>query len=241
MTKIAICDDEEIFRTDIVNMVSLYLSKTKIVYSIDVYCSGTELLEKDDIMNYNIIFLDINMEGINGIDTAKKIRMVNKEVFIVFITAFLDYSLEGYKVDAIRYLLKDCGKMEEAINECLDAIFIEINRKILRIKMDFLEGYKALPVDSIIYIESNLHKLIFYVRGKGSTIAYTQYNTLNKVQDNLPQNQFIRIHQSYLVNLRYIKNIKNYRVMLKDGTDLPTSKSRYKEACNTFILYKGSL
>lgn len=241
MVKIAICDDEEIFRTDIERMISLYLDRKKIVYSIDIYCSGIELLGISEIHKYDIIFLDINMEILNGMETAKRIRGINKQVFLVFITAFLDYSLEGYKVDAIRYLLKDSGKMQEAIDECLEAIFIEINRKILKIKIDFLEGTKVFPVNVIIYIESKLHKLYFYLKGKEGIICYTQYNTLNKIEDNLPKEQFVRIHQSYLVNLRYIKNIKNYKVILNDGTDFPIPKSRYKEACNAFILYKGGL
>lgn len=241
MIRIAICDDEEFFRNNIKGMVSAYYDEAQLVYCIDVYCSGKELLETAEIINYNIIFLDINMEGINGIETAKQIRRISKDVFIIFITAFLDYSLEGYKVNAIRYLLKDSGKIQEAVNECLDAVMLESNRKIFKIKINFIEGFKILPVDTIMYVESNLHKLIYYVKSLKSVKCYTQYSTLNKEEKNFPKAEFIRIHQSYLVNLRYVKNVKNYRVILINGVDLPVPKSRYKEVCNAFILYKGSL
>ena len=232
---------EEIFRYKVEEMVKNYFEERQLIYSIDFFESGIELIKKNEIEKYNIIFLDINMEGINGIETAKKIRQVSKDVFLVFITAFLDYSLEGYKVHAIRYILKDSGKMQEAIDECIDAILKEENKKVIKMKIEFIEGVKVLPIDALVYVESNLHKVNYYVNTIEGLRTFTQYNTLNKIETQLPKNQFIRIHQSYLVNLKYIKNIKNYKAILKNNIELSIPKSRYKEACSAFILYKGSL
>ncbi|MFQ9562773.1 MAG: LytR/AlgR family response regulator transcription factor [Faecalibacillus intestinalis] len=241
MIRIAICDDEEIFRYKIEEILKDYFKKRQLVYSVDFFESGIELINNNGIKEYNIIFLDINMEGINGIETAKKIRKISNDVFLVFITAFLDYSLEGYKVHAIRYILKDSGKMPEAINECMDTILQEANKKFLKIRIDFIEGAKVVPIDAIVYVESNLHKLNYYVNTIEGIRDYTQYTTLNKVENNFPKTQFVRIHQSYLVNLKYIKYIKNYKAILKNGLELSIPKSRYKDVCNTFILFKGSL
>ena len=85
-----------------------------------------ELIELGIELNqYKIIFLDINMDEMDGILTAKKIREQNSEIFLVFVTAFVNYSLEGYKVDAVRYLLKNNVNMQESIAECMDAIYIQ--------------------------------------------------------------------------------------------------------------------
>ena len=120
MLNIAICDDEEFFRNWIKEMLLQYMQEKGVIYEIATFQSGKELLDLGIELNqYQVIFLDINMDYINGLTTAKKIREQNKEVFIVFITAFVDYSMEGYKVDAIRYLLKSSSNMQGHIAECM--------------------------------------------------------------------------------------------------------------------------
>lgn len=108
MLKIAICDDEKVFRDNINKYVAAYLNEKEISYEIDTFSSGKEIIDLGiEIKQYNIIFLDINMDDVDGIVTAQKIREYSSEIYIVFVTAYINYSLEGYKVDAIRYLLKN--------------------------------------------------------------------------------------------------------------------------------------
>ena len=108
MLSIAICDDEEYFRITEKQLILKYMAGKNCECMIDMYESGKELLAlKSAISQYHIIFLDVNMEEIDGIETAKEIRKITKDVFIVFVTAFITYALEGYKVDAVRYLIKD--------------------------------------------------------------------------------------------------------------------------------------
>lgn len=241
MLKIAVCDDENIFRNELEEMIRSYFVGKDYVCKIVLFESGVELLKELKKEEYNILFLDINMDKVTGIDVAKEIRKENKNIFIVFVTAFLDYSLEGYKVDAIRYLLKDDKRMQDTINECMDAILGEINRKLLKIRLNFIEKTKFIALDDIIYIESSLHKLYFYIYNTGSVKCYTLYNTLNEIEKRLPEKQFVRTHQSYLINAEYIDNIKNYRVTLIDGVSLPIAKTRYKDVRRVFLMYKGSL
>ena len=104
MLRIAICDDEKLFRENIKKYVLKYLSEKDISSEIDMFNSGKELLGLGtDLLGYNIIFLDINMDEIDGIMTAHKIREYSMGIYIVFVTAYVNYSLEGYKVDATRY------------------------------------------------------------------------------------------------------------------------------------------
>lgn len=108
MFRIAICDDEKIFRDDLKEILIRYMTDRGIMLEIDTFSSGKEFVELGiEMVKYKIVFLDINMDELDGIMTAKKIRENSKDMFIVFVTAFVNYTIEGYKVDAVRYILKD--------------------------------------------------------------------------------------------------------------------------------------
>ena len=96
------------------------------------------------------------------------------------------------------------------------------------IEFSFVQGKRELLPDQLFYVESDLHKLKFYVWEKGLQI-YTLYDTLNRMEERLEGNGFLRIHQSYLVNSRYIRGIKRYETELTDGTVLNVAQNRYKQ------------
>ena len=130
MFRIAICDDESIFREQFKEILQKYMDERGRTYEIDTFSSGKEFIEQGiEMVKYKIVFLDINMEELDGIMTAKKIRENSRDMFIVFITAFINYTLEGYKVDAIRYILKKEKGMDASIYECLDAIYERMKRR----------------------------------------------------------------------------------------------------------------
>lgn len=243
MFKAAICDDESCFRQTIQELICNYLSKNGILYQIDTFCSGEDFLSSGIAMiNYTVVFLDINMSTMDGITVAKKIRSLSKEVFIVFITAHVDYALEGYKVNAIRYVIKDNNqkKFQDAISECLDSVIEKMNYVVVRKMFGFKEGTKEISLERIIYIESNLHKTFFHVI-EDEFMLYTLYDTLDSVEEKLADNNFIRIHQSYLVNLKYVKSILRYKAILYDGTELVIPKIRYMQVKEAFISYHGEV
>lgn len=241
MIQIAVCDDEKHFQHSVKEIISLYMCNKELEYNIDTFSSGKQLISlKNEERQYDIIFLDIYMDEIDGIETAKIIRESNKNVFLVFVTAHLDYSLEGYKVNAIRYLLKDNANFQDAIYECLDAIIQERNSNKVNLKFDFIEGYLSVQVDNIIFIESHLHKVKFTIL-RDKICKYTMYSTLNQVEEMLANYSFIRVHQSYLVNLKYITRVLNYRALITTGLEVPIPKPRYRAVKNSFIAYKGEV
>lgn len=243
MFYIAVCDNESCFRQSFREYLSDYLKNTGISYQIDTFCSGEEFFALGAAMTkYTVVFLDINMGGMDGVATAKKIRSVSKEIFIVFVTAYYDYTLEGYKVDAIRYLIKDCNnnKFQNTVNECMDCIIEKMNYMIAKERFGFREGIKEISLERIIYVESNLHKLSFHVMEEELKV-YTLYDTLDEVEKKIKGNTFIRIHKSYLVNIKYIKNILRYKAILYDGTELIIPKVRYMQVKEAFIAYQGEV
>jgi two-component system response regulator LytT len=239
--RIAICDDESYFRKNLGDFISDYMTEKGIIYQIDTFSSGKEFIALGiEMVKYTIVFLDINMHEIDGIMAAKNIREVSKEMFIVFVTAYVNYTLEGYKVDAIRYLLKDNNNFKDTIEECLYAIIEKLNYTIVKKEFNFNEGMKEISLERLLYIESRLHKLEFHVMEDVMKI-YTMYETLNTLEDKLEDNDFVRIHQSYLVNLKYIKSVTRYKAVLTNGIELTIPKARYTYVKDNFIAYRGEV
>lgn len=239
MMQVAIVDDEILFGEYLEKLVTKYFVKREKHFEICRFLSGQAFIKEGNSMaKYKIVFLDINMEDLDGIETAKKLREVCENTFIIFVTAFLNSALEGYKVDAIRYLLKNADNFEESLYESLDAVFYKMSivPKFKRYK--FLEGDKKLSLDHLVYISSSLHYIIFHIRGEEKE-EYTLRGTLNQIEKELGEKTFIRIHQSYLVNLAFVSHIRKKMIVLNNGAELPIAKSRYKEVIEIVTEYKG--
>ena len=240
MIQIAICDDEEYFHKKEKAIISNYMNQRKISFQIDLYSSGKELLEKkEELQKYTMIFLDVSMEELDGIQTASRIRKFSSKVYLVFVTAFITYALEGYKVDAVRFIIKDEACLENAIAECLTAIFNRMEHVSKKRIFAFLEGRKELLLEQILFVESNLHKLTFFLQG--NDVKYTMYERLDEIADILEPYHFCRIHKSYLVNLRYVEMIERYQLQLYNGTKLSIAKPRYPEVRNEVMSYRGDI
>ena len=216
MFKIAICDDESFFTEELRELLSSYMMEKDVVFEIDTYSSGEALIELGiEVVRYNIVFLDINMEKVDGIKTAEMIRKVSREVFIVFVTAYVDYSLEGYRLDVVRYLLKGNANFQSKVNECMDAIFDKMNYSVVKREFDFKEGRKDISLERLLYIESKLHLLEFHIMEDTETV-YTMYETLNVLDDMLSENGSTYLTwgiegESY--------EVKNGEKQLMDGMD----------------------
>lgn len=241
MFRIAICDNEDLFAEELKELISGYMKGKGLIFEIDTYNSGETLINSGiNVMQYTVIFLDINMEKLDGIKTAEMIRKVSREVFIVFVTAYVDYSLEGYRLDVVRYLLKSSANFQGKVNECMDAIIDKMNYSVTKRTFDFKEGRKEISLERLLYIESNLHRLEFHVIEDTETV-YTMYETLNVMDAMLSENGFIRTHQSYLVNIKYIKNVVRFKVLLTNGVELSIPKVRYTQVKKKFIACQGEV
>lgn len=107
-------------------------------------------------------------------------------------------------------------------------------------EFEFREGRKEVLLERILYIESRLHKLEFHVIEKTMKV-YTMYRTLDELENMLGENNFVRIHKSYLVNLKHISNISRYKVKLTDGSELAVPKVRYVYVKDIFAQYQCEL
>lgn len=239
MLQIAICDDEEYYRENLSKMISVQLNRLQIDFQIKKFKSGSELLaEGKNIRQYTVIFLDMNMEGLSGLETAQLVRTYSEDVYIVAVTAFMSYAVEGYKFDVTRYLVKGHENFQFLLEECIRTILDKINYKDICKQFAFIEGKKEININKILYVESSLHKSYYYILEK-EILRYSIYEKLNQIEEKLKKHGFIRIHQSYLVNIKQIGLIKNYKLIFNNGLELPVSKSKFKAAKEAFMEYKG--
>ena len=241
MINIAICDDEMLVREKLSKLISAYLDKKEIEYSVMTFGTGDDLINCcESSENLSIIFLDINMKGLDGIKTGLKIREWSKEVYIVFVTAYIKYSLEGYKVRPIRYLIKGDKNFEQSLQECIDVIFEDMEYGIQKIILDFREGKKELSIDKIVYVESNLHTVSFCIE-KSKKKKYTMISTLNEIEERLKDYSFLRIHQSFLINLKHVNTIKAYIAVMDNGSELPIPRTKYRLVKEAYVEYMGEI
>ncbi len=242
MLQIAICDDEPFYQEKIKLLLKQYLAKHDLHYSIHCFLSGEAFLaQSQNSVKYDVIFMDINMENLDGIQTAIQIRSFHSDTYLVFVTAFIDYALEGYKVNATRYIMKDT--LDIAVFECMDAILQKM--QLEQVSFAFIDGERKLYTDNILYVESRKHKSIFFYMSAGKSdagiVQYQIYDKLDTIEQALLLYGFLRIHKSYLINMKHLHRISNYTAFLDTGKQLPVPRLRYQAVKETFISYKGAL
>lgn len=237
MLQIAICDDEQFYREKIRRLLEDYFKEHDLSYEISLFLSGEEFLEKsENAVRYDIVFMDINMNEMDGIQTAMQMRAFHSDTYIVLITAFINYVLEGYKVNAVRYIMKDT--LDNAMPECMDAILQKM--QIAQVTFPFMEGERRLYTDNILYVESQRHKLTFYYMEE-QMVSYHIYDKLDVIEQKLQGYGFLRIHKSYLVNMRHIRKVSNYIVYLDTGEELSVPRLKFQTVKEEFVAYKGAM
>lgn len=232
LVNIAICDDEAVQVELLDKYVKTWADKNSRKINIEKFYTGDSFLfhwcERKD---FHILLLDIEMPGINGVELSKKIRRVDSDLNIIFITAITDYIGEGYDVSAINYLIKPIK--EEKLYECLDRSIEKISDEERSILID-IDG-KIVKIDEkdILYIESFSHNIeINTTSGK-----YITRKNIGEIEKELDKDLFIRTHRSYLVSLLHIKKISKDEIELDNGECIPLSRRRYKDVNIRFTKY----
>ena len=235
MLRIAICDDEKNICDYLEKRVTDYLAKIDEDAEISVFYDSAPLLEACKKSNdFDIIFLDIKMKTINGVDCAKLLRENDVNSLIVFVTSSAEYVFSGYEVKAFRYILKTdlVNAFDRIFGECI-AELKKNTDKVFPLKTTSV--VKNIPLNDILYFESN--KRVLIVHTKGEDLSF--YGKLDDIEGSLKNDNFIRIHQSFLVNALKIKSVSKTEVALKNGDILPVSKSRATAVKEAYLWSKS--
>lgn len=239
MLRIAVCDDDPIFLEYESKCINTCLKDRNIQFSVSSYSKGEDLLDSLSACDkYDLLFLDVEMPDINGMNLAKIIRMKSNHTHIAFVSAYIDYSLDGYKVNAVRYILKDYDSLHDYIEECIDFVINQMDKDALCLQFDFTIGKRTLPVKDILYLESNRNYVVFVM----STISSEQLKLrkpLKALTKELSSYGFVSLNSNCTVNLSHVKSICRYEAQLYNGKLIRISQKRYNEAFKTYTLNEG--
>ena len=226
--KIAICDDEKHYCKQIQECVGIYLDKHHIYGKTEIFMDGNALLERGMLAEFDALFLDVEFGGkAQGMKIAREVHQRNAMLPIVFVSAFIKYSVEGYRVNALRYLLKNAKDLQKEIEESMDTVLSVYTQRQKKKTFRFRGETVTLLLDQIMYIESKAHQLFFYLCD--DTCRCMGKRTLDEMQRELTEDEgrFLRIHKSFLVNMNDISTLKRYQVQLFSGKQLPIPRERY--------------
>lgn len=239
MYRVIICDDDgSILEKVRLRIVSFFeMSNTR----VKVHCYDSPEQISDQILtSCDLALLDIDYTNskINGIDLARKIRQKRKDTVIIFITNYIEYAPEGYEVQAFRYVLKhDINtELQPYLSQALEQLSSAKNSFKIQVNGEIID----LPIEDIIYFEVLQHHVTAYLQRKDKNIKpYRFIGSLSDLEDQLEQHGFLRIHKSYLVNMRFIKTFKCREATMKNDTVLRVSEKSYAENKKKYLLWKG--
>lgn len=222
-----ICDDEKNLRAGLRKVVETKLQLEGVSYEIAEYDSGEALLNGIRTAYPELLFLDIEMKGQNGMETAKKLRESCKNTVIIFVTAYPDFVFQGYEVKAFHYILKPYkeNKICQVIEKALEEIEADRERFYL---IEKKSGSIRLPLKEVLYFKSE-GRSVEAVKGK-ETLRF--YGKISEMEQDMPSS-FIRVHNRYLVNLKHVSKIEGDRLMC-GGKEIPVSRAYKQELMVAF-------
>lgn len=239
MLSILICDDDIGMIDTMYSIVESILRKSGKKAKIHTFTDAS-LVSNQLLSGCDIALLDIDFEraGYNGMDVARRLRTFRRDTVIIFVTNFIEYAPEGYEVQAFRYVLK------RDINSDLEPNLLlalkNLNRETLPIQVN--GEIINLILDDILYLEVRQHNVTAVMQQQTSEkkqMEYSFYASLSELEQRLGPLGFLRIHKSYLVNMKYIKKFQCREALLTGGITLRVGEKSYAENKQKYLLWKG--
>lgn len=233
MLKIAIVEDNKTEQEQLCELLRTYEKTYACPMEICTFADGSEILDSYP-EELSLILMDIDMKEINGIETAKKIREFDKTVILVFLTNMIQYALAGYEVEALDFLVKplDDYKLAWEMNRILKKI--EESKPFYLLVKDNYTTYRV-NADDIYYVETAQRKLVIHARTQDVPCSMT----MHEAEKQLGPRHFFRIHTAYLVNMKYIRQVRENEILLND-IRLPISRYRKKDFQTAFMTFMGN-
>lgn len=244
MINIAICDDDIAITGVIEEMLYKIEKEQNLQINCSIFFDGDTLIQNiHQGSYYDLIYMDIEMNRINGINTAEIIRNLDVPVLIIYISGYEKYLKELFHTEPFRFLSKPIDESEFC--DVFMAAFKRIQQKTGYFSFSYNKTYIKVPLSSIYYFESK--NRIVYIHMSENKNIYAEgsydrfYGKMNEVQKQLSayNSRFIRIHQSYLVNYDYIKSMNFTTVMMTNGTLLQISEERQKSVRTQYCSMAG--
>ena len=229
MLKIAVCDDSPLFLELAIKFINKWSEERQFPVSISSYNNGDDLLAANADERMDIIFLDIIMPLLNGMDTARELRPTDKAVKIIFLTSSPEFALESYEVNAQGYVLKPI--VYEQLKNMLDEWAHTSTDEPAHIVLKTSFGYQKLYLHDIEYAEAQNKKVVFHLC-TGDTLEASE--PLHSFENRFTEdNSFFKCHRSYLVYLQNVDHFTTTQITMKSGRSIPIARGyakAFKEA-----------
>ena len=227
MIRIGICDDEMYTTSQLENILTEYARELGIIIDIDVFYDGEELLRYIETQqpDYDLIFLDIRMKKMNGMEVARKIRETNQIVILIFVTSYKSYALEAYEVHPYQFIIKPI--IPRIVKKYFKQVYDIITANAFYYEFKSNKDYYRILLSDIMYFQSQ-KRLIYIHMNDGEILKY--YDKINCIQEKLADTKadFWRIHHSILVNSKYVKRKAFNHIELVNGEILTISEDKRK-------------
>ena len=228
--RIAICDDNHFFTEELKNHIKDEYNSLDLL--MHTFSCGEDLVSHYNYRKapFDVILLDMEMRELDGLETAKAIHQIKPDTIIIFVTSHSEMASAGYEVSAFRFLIKPI-KSDKLI-EAIEAVKTQLREtKVIYVKNS--EGEYSIDVDDIVYFEAQSQQVKIQTRYQ---IFSNRYNIIDYVKE-LAEYDFISVHRSYLVNLKYVKGLTNQEMLLEGNISIPISRLRYQKVKQQFHQY----
>ena len=226
--RIAICDDKMPLHDDLKKHLEEYALKRHLITVYDDYTKGADLVASP--IEYDIIFMDYQMEGLDGLETSRLIRKKNLKTTIIFLSSFPDIVFDTFEVNAYRFLTKPINmeKLSSAMDDYLAGLD---DSNFILIKTD--DDNKRININDIIYVEAS--DKYCYIRTTEENILYK--NTLSEIEKLVPEDKFFRSHRTYLVGFRHIVSHTSTDILFDNKERALISKLKLSSFKKAFVDY----
>ena len=234
LIRIAICDDEKHMSDHIRAMASDFFRKKNREIQLRTFSSGEELLSYDG--QIDILFLDIQMKGMDGMETARKLRDSKFRGFLIFITVLKEMVFQSFEVQAYDYLVKPVD--EKQFGKTMERLYASM-QNASEDSLLVQKGYEGriIPKDGIVFCEI-IDRKIYLNLASGEVVDY--YERIENLETKLGSH-FFRCHRSYLINLKHLKGYKNGTACMDNGKEVPVSRLRSKEFSSVVLQYMKNM
>lgn len=230
---IALCDDNQTELSHLSLLLEEYRSKRDSSLTYEIYGSATELLEAMPGHHFDLLFLDILMPKITGMDAAREIRQSNSTIPIIFLTSSKEYAVESYRVNAADYILKPPGA--DTIFPMLDKFLADFKSSAPYVPLKTSTGIIRLLFSKVVFVEVQNHFVSFTLTD-GS--VHTASGRLGDYEaDFLASGNFFKPHRSYLVNLRHVISLDKNGFSTNVGKVIPVSRDVFAKAKSAYMKY----